>query len=87
MNKMKKMKRVTAIIASFILSLPLMLMAQDEGGTYIDNLNAQDSSYMSQDLGGATEASSSGNTAIIIVVAVIVIAVVAFVIIRKKKKK
>ncbi len=82
---MKRMKRWTAIIASFILSLPYMLMAQDSG-TYIDNLNSQDSSYMQQDISGAAEKSSSGSTAIIIIVVVVVIAVVAFILLRKKKK-
>jgi len=84
---MKKMKRLGATIVYFLMSLPYLVMAQEEGGTYIDNLNAQDSSYMDQDLLADTSSSSSGNTAIIIVVAVIIIAVVAFVIIRKKKKK
>lgn len=82
------MKRLAAGFAAFILSLPYVLMAQEEGGTYIDNLNVQDSSYMEQDLLGNTEtASSSGNTAVIIIVVVVIIAVAAFVIIKKKKKK
>lgn len=82
------MKKLKALFASFILSLPFMLMAQDEGGTYIDNLGVQDSSYMEQDLlAGAEQTSSSGNTAIYIVIAVIIIAVAAFVIIKMKKKK
>jgi LPXTG-motif cell wall-anchored protein len=81
------MKKLKALFASFILSLPFMLMAQEEGGTYIDNLGVQDSSYMETDqLAGVGEA-SSGNTAIYIVIAVVIIAVVAFVIIKKKKKK
>ena len=83
---MKMMKRWTAVIASFILSLPYVLVAQEETGTYIDNLNAQDSSYMQQDISGAAEQSSSGNMAIIIIVVVVVIAVGAFVLLRKKKK-
>jgi hypothetical protein len=37
-------KFITTFIGGF-LSLPYLLMAQDEG-TYIDNLGAQDSSYM-----------------------------------------
>lgn len=84
---MKKMKKLMAIIASFILSLPFMAAAQDTA-TYIDNLNVQDSSYMEQDLlAGAETASSGGNsTTIIIIVAVVVIAIVAFVIMKKKKK-
>lgn len=85
---MKRMKKLAAGFAAFILSLPYVLMAQEEGGTYIDNLNVQDSSYMEQDLlADAETASSSGNTAIIIIVAVVVIAVIAFVVIKKKKKK
>lgn len=79
------MKKLTAVFASIILSLPFMAMAQ-EGGTYIDSLNVQDSSYMQQDLLAGTETSSSGNTTIIIIVAVVIIAVVAFVILKKKKK-
>ncbi len=85
---MKKMKKLMAIFASFILSLPFMAAAQDTA-TYIDNLNVQDSSYMEQDLlAGAETASSSGSnsTTIIIIVVVVVIAVVAFVLLRKKKK-
>ena len=83
---MKKMKRWTAIFASFILSLPYLLMAQDETGTYIDNLNSQDSSYMQQDISGAVEKSSTNYVAIIIVVVVVIIAAVAFILLRKKKK-
>jgi len=82
------MKKLMAIFASFILSLPFMAAAQDTA-TYIDNLNVQDSSYMEQDLlAGAETASSSGSnsTTIIIIVVVVVIAVVAFVLLRKKKK-
>lgn len=81
------MKKLAAGFAAFILSLPYVLMAQEEGGTYIDNLNVQDSSYMEQDLLGNAEQASSGNTAIYIIVAVVIIAVVAFVMIKKKKKK
>jgi LPXTG-motif cell wall-anchored protein len=61
--------------------------AQEDSGTYIDNLNVQDSSYMEQDLLAGTESASSGNTTIIIIVVVVVIAVAAFVILKKKKKK
>lgn len=83
---MKKMKKLSATMTSFILSLPFMLTAQEEG-TYIDNLNVQDSSYMEQDLlAGAETASSSNNTTIIIIVVVVVIAVAAFVFLKKKKK-
>ena len=85
---MKKMKKLMAIFASFILSLPFMAAAQDTA-TYIDNLNVQDSSYMEQDLlAGAETASSSGsnNTTIIIIVVVVAVAVVAFILLRKKKK-
>lgn len=83
---MKKMKKLTAAIASIILSFPFMLFAQDSV-TYIDNLNVQDSSYMEQDLLAGAETASSGNTTtIIIIVVVVVIAIVAFVIMKKKKK-
>ncbi len=82
---MKKMKNLMAVIATFILSLPFFAIAQ-EGGTYIDSLNVQDSSYMEQDLLAGTETASSNNTAIIIIVAVVIIAVIAFVVLRKKKK-
>jgi LPXTG-motif cell wall-anchored protein len=81
----KKMKNLMAIVASFILGIPFMAAAQ-EGGTYIDSLNVQDSSYMQQDLLAGAEPASSGNTTIIIIVAVVIIAVAAFVIIKKKKK-
>lgn len=79
------MRKLMATVASIILSLPFMATAQ-EGGTYIDSLNVQDSSYMEQDLLAGTETASSGNTTIIIIVAVVIIAVAAFVIIKKKKK-
>lgn len=81
------MKRFMAILASFILSLPFMVAAQDTA-TYIDNLNVQDSTYMEQDLLAGTEAASSGSgsTTIIIIAAVVIIAVVAYFMMKKKKK-
>lgn len=82
------MKRLMAILASFILSLPFMAAAQDTA-TYIDNLNVQDSSYMEQDLLAGTESAASGSsstTIIIIIAAVVIIAVVAYFIMKKKKK-
>lgn len=83
---MKKMKKLTATFISMILSLPYMLLAQEEG-TYIDDLNVQDSSYMEQDLLTGAESASSGNTTTIIIVAVVVVvAIVAFVLMKKKKK-
>lgn len=82
---MKKIKKLTVIAISFMMGLPYLLIAQDEG-TYIDNLNVQDSSYMQQDVGTAAESGSSGNIAIIIIVIVVVIAAVVFFILRKKKK-
>jgi hypothetical protein len=78
-------KFITTFIGGF-LSLPYLLMAQDEG-TYIDNLGAQDSSYMEQDLlAEGAKSSGSGSTVIIIVVIVIIIAVVAYLAMKKKKK-
>lgn len=83
---MKTIKRIIATFVAGIVSLPYMLMAQDEG-TYIDNLGVQDSSYMEQDLlAEGTQNSGSGTTVIIIVVVVIVIAVVAYLAMKKKKK-
>lgn len=79
------MKKLFALLVLNVLSLPYMLMAQDDSGTYIDNLNVQDSSYMEQDLLAGSEGSS--NTTVIIIVAVVVIAAVAFFVIKKKKKK
>jgi hypothetical protein len=84
---MKKMKRLTATFVMFVMSLPFMLMAQEDSGTYIDNLNAQDSSYLQQDLGGAAEKSSSGNMTVIIILSVIVIAAIVFFVLRMKKKQ
>ncbi|MCK5730065.1 MAG: LPXTG cell wall anchor domain-containing protein [Draconibacterium sp.] len=81
---MKTVKRFFALLMLNILSLPYILLAQDEG-TYIDNLNVQDSSYMEQDLLAGAEQSGS-NTTIIIIVAVVVVAVGAFLVIKKKKK-
>jgi LPXTG-motif cell wall-anchored protein len=83
---MNKMKKLTASFVSMILSLPYLLMAQEEG-TYIEDLNVQDSSYMEQDLLSGAESASSGNTTTIIIIAVVVvIAIVAFVFLKKKKK-
>lgn len=85
---MKKMKKLSSAILTMFLSLPFMLFAQEEGGTYIEDLNVQDSSYMEQDLlAGAETASSGNNTVIIVIVVVVVIAVVAFFMMKKKKKK
>jgi LPXTG-motif cell wall-anchored protein len=82
---MKKMKKLMAIVASLILSLPFFAVAQ-EGGTYIDSLNVQDSSYMKQDLLAGAEPASSGNATFVIIIAVVIIAIAVFVIIKKKKK-
>ena len=81
---MKTVKRIFALLMLNVLSVPYILLAQDEG-TYIDNLDVQDSSYMEQDLLAGAEQSGS-NTMIYIIVAVVIIAVGAFIIIRKKKK-
>lgn len=78
------MKKLFALMVLSILSLPYALMAQDQG-TYIEDLNPQDSSYMDQDLMAA--GSSSSNTTVIVIVAVVVVAVVAFFLLKKKKKK
>ncbi|MEA3445555.1 MAG: LPXTG cell wall anchor domain-containing protein [Bacteroidota bacterium] len=79
------MKRLFALLMLNILSLPYLITAQDEG-TYIDNLNVQDSSYMEQDLLADAEQTSGSNTVVIIVIVVVVVAAVAFLILRKKKK-
>lgn len=81
---MKAMKRLFALMMLSIMSFPYMLKAQDEG-TYIDNLNVQDSSYMDQDLLGGSEGSS--NTTVIIIVAVVVVLAVVLFVLRKRKKK
>ena len=82
---MKRMKRLAAIVASFMLGLPYFLMAQDDG-TYIEDLNLQDSSYMDPSLAPATESSSSAPWGLIIVIVVIVVAAVVFFLMKKKKK-
>lgn len=82
---MKAMKKLFALLVLSILSLPYVLMAQDSG-TYIDNLNVQDSSYLEEDLLTGTESSSSSPIIIIIVVVVVVVAIGAFLYLRKKKK-
>ena len=84
---MEKTKRLFALFVLNILSLPYFILRAQDEGTYIDDLDVQDSSYMEQDLlAGAEEASGSNTTVIIIVVAVVVIAAVAFFVLRKKKK-
>lgn len=81
------MKKVIAMIGLFILSLPTMLLMAQDQGTYIDNLGAQDSSYLEEvPLAGAEQASGSNSTVIIIVVAVVVIAAAVFFFMKKKKK-
>ncbi|WP_157493539.1 MULTISPECIES: LPXTG cell wall anchor domain-containing protein [Draconibacterium] len=81
------MKRVIAMIGLFIMSLPTMLLMAQDQGTYIDNLGAQDSSYLEEvPLAGAEQASGSNTTVIIIVVAVVVIAAAVFFFMKKKKK-
>ena len=79
------MRRIIALIGLFIMSLPTLLMAQDQG-TYIENLGAQDSSYMDETMAPVQEASKSNNTVIIVIVVVVVIAVAAFFLLKKKKK-
>ncbi|MBN1986292.1 MAG: LPXTG cell wall anchor domain-containing protein [Prolixibacteraceae bacterium] len=81
---MKILKKISAFVILILLRMP-NLLAQDEG-TYIDNLNIQDSSYLQQDALAGAESASGSNTTVIIIVAVVVIAVVAFLILRKKKK-
>jgi len=82
---MKKLKALFAVVALSIMSLPYALMAQDEG-TYIDNLDVQDSSYMDQDLLAGAEQGSGSSTTVIIIVVVVVVAAAAFFFLRKKKK-
>ncbi|MFV0266254.1 MAG: LPXTG cell wall anchor domain-containing protein [Draconibacterium sp.] len=80
------MKRVIALIGLFIMSLPTLLMAQEQG-TYIENLGAQDSSYMEEDLLSPVQQSSGSNsTLIIVIVVVVIVAAVAFFLLKKKKK-
>ena len=79
------MKRIIALIGLFLMSAPALLMAQEEG-TYIENLGAQDSSYLDDTMSAMEPASSSNNTVIIVIVVVVVIAVAAFFLLRKKKK-
>ena len=82
---MKSLKKVFALLMLNLMSLPYLLMAQD-GGTYIDDMNVQDSSYMEADpLAGVEEASGSNNT-VLIIIAVVVVVIVAFLLLRKKKK-
>nr|WP_319572645.1 LPXTG cell wall anchor domain-containing protein [uncultured Draconibacterium sp.] len=81
------MKRVIAMIGLFIMSLPTMLLMAQDQGTYIDNLGAQDSSYLEEvPLAGAEQASGSNSTVIIVVVAIVVIAAAVFFFMKKKKK-
>ena len=81
------MKRVIAMIGLFIMSLPTMLLMAQDQGTYIDNLGAQDSSYLEvMPLAGAEQASGSNSTVIIIVVAVVIVAAAVFFFMKKKKK-
>ncbi|MCF6359089.1 MAG: LPXTG cell wall anchor domain-containing protein [Draconibacterium sp.] len=82
---MKTVKRFFALLMLNILSLPYILMAQD-GGTYIDNMDVQDSSYMEQDLLAGAEQSGSNSTVIIVVVVIVVVVVAVFLFLKKKKE-
>lgn len=79
------MRKFLAVLAAAILALPVF--AQEQGGTYIDSMNVQDSSYMQQDLLQGTEKTSSGNTSLFIMVAVVIVLIIVFVVLRKKRKK
>jgi hypothetical protein len=83
---MKTLQRLIATIVAGILSIPYLVVAQDQG-TYIDNLGVQDSSYMEQDMlaEGAAQGSGAGTVVWIIIAVIIIIAVVAFFIRRRKK--
>lgn len=83
---MKLFKKLVATFVAGILSLPYMLLAQDQG-TYIGNPSVQDSSYLELNLlPDRAQSSESGNTIIIVMVVVVVIAAVAFFFMKKKKK-
>lgn len=81
---MKLVKKAFALLVLNVMSLPYLLMGQD--GTYIEDMNVQDSSYMEQDLLADVEQSSGSNTTVIIIVAVVVVAAVVFFLVKKKKK-
>ena len=84
---MKNVKRLFALLVVNILSLPYLLIAQDQGTYVPDNMEVQDSSYMEQDLLADVEQSTGSNTTvIIIIVAVVIIAAILFFVLRKKKK-
>lgn len=79
-------KRTTAFIAA-MMSFPFLLMAQDEG-TFIDDMGAQDSSYMENDLlAESAQSSGSGTTTIIIIVAAVIVIAAVFFFLKKKKKQ
>jgi hypothetical protein len=82
---MKTLQRLIATFVAGILSLPYLVVAQDQG-TYIDNLGVQDSSYMEQDmLAEGAQSSGAGTIVWIIIAVIIIIAVVAFFVKRRKK--
>lgn len=81
------MKRVIALIGLFIMSLPTLLMAQEQG-TYIENLGAQDSSYMEEDLLSPVQQSSGSTISVMLIVlvaAVIILFISALVSVLKGK--
>ena len=79
------MKRFITLTGLFLMSLPTLLTAQEEG-TYIDNLGAQDSSYLEDPLTMTEPTSSLNSTLIIVIVVVIVIAGAVFFYLKKKSK-
>jgi len=79
------MRKIIALIGILLMGLPGLLMAQEEG-TYIENLGAQDSSYLDDTMGAIDPVSSSNNIVVIVIIVVVVIGVAAFFLLRKKKK-
>ncbi|PIF05846.1 MAG: hypothetical protein CSA36_04750 [Draconibacterium sp.] len=86
---MKIMKNLKVVIASFLLTFPYILVAQDEGGSYIDSLNVQDSSYLNQSevAAGAEKATASSQSTIIIAIIIVVVLAAALIILLRKRKK
>lgn len=85
---MKTFNKIFTVVTAVLMSFPFLGSAQD-GGTYIDNLGVEDSSYMEIDLlAGTAQSSGSGSaTTVIIIVAAVIILAGIFFFLRKKKKK
>ncbi len=83
---MRSIKSFIASMVTGLIWLPFNLMAQ-EGGMFIENMEAPDSTYLEQDFmaDAIMRSSGPGNMVLIIIAGLIVLAALGLYIIRKRK--